>query len=206
MECYNINNGKDYDVVSEIICREENNIDFVVMAVFDEVSSRHITCMRDKIRGIAVKELAGEWIPHITLGVYRGDKLQEVLEYTNKFSEGRKSISCFFNSVGQFLHSEKYPKTDVFYLMPACTPELVNLYAEYHEKNDEYLSCLGKDYQYKEGQPTIHCSLSICDVGSFMNVMTFLHRSYVPFCAEIVGIQIADMNKNVISEYKFGEE
>ncbi len=180
-------------------------MEYVVMAIFDEDTNQYINRKREQIGKIAKKELAGTWIPHITLGVYKEDKIDDIIKYTKDFSLKRKKIYTSFDSIGQFLHNQKYLTTDVFYLMPASTQGLLEMYTEYHAKYEEQLSELGQDYRYINGTPTIHCSLAICDVDSYVEVISFLHRDFKQKKIEIIGIQIADMNKNVVAEYLFEE-
>lgn len=173
------------------------------MAIFDEKTNQYVEKIQEQIFKIVGGELANTWIPHITIGVYKDEKIDEIIKYTREISLNRKVVRSSFDSVGQFMHNEKYKKTDVFCLMPAITAGLIELYKEYHSMYEEQLSELGQDYRYVNGTPTIHCSLAICKMENFMKVISYLHQNFERKEINIIGIQIADMNKNLIAKFLF---
>lgn len=175
------------------------------MALFDDVTNQRILKLRKEINEISEEEFAGSWVPHITLGVYGEEILDELVSYTKEFSKNRSIVSSSFNTIGQFLHNEKYPRTDVFYLAPAIPQNLTDFYASFHKRFENNLSELGRDYLYYGGFPTIHSTVAICDVESFVKVISFMHQNFSPISFEIVGIQVSDMEKNVLCTYYFSK-
>lgn len=180
-------------------------MEYVVMALFDEKTNECINMVRKDIKEIAKRELAGGWIPHITLGVYQGTVLEDLKKYVRSFANVQKKIPSTFDVIGQFLHNDQYPETDVFVFIPAQTPELISFYKKFHEKFDNALTEVGRDYLFYGGTSTIHSSVAICDTESFLAVMAVLYEKFKRQKIVITGIRISDMNQNTISEYEFGE-
>lgn len=178
-------------------------MDYVAMAIFDPKTSDRILSMRLDIKKIVLKENAGTWIPHITLGIYDASSLPTLIEHTRWISSSHQCIHTFFSSIGQFFHSPLYPSTDVFYLAPALPPDLVSLYADFHSTLEDGLTLLGQDYRYYGGTPTLHCTLAICDTQSFKAAVSYLYDNFATFPVTIIGIQITDMEQNVISTLYF---
>lgn len=179
-------------------------MDYVVMALFDSETNEFIKEIRKEIRNNSLMERAGEWVPHITLGVYREEILEDLKEHVREIANTWNVFSTRFDVIGQFLHDEQYTETDVFVFIPALTPEMMEFYKDFHTKYDEYLTEIGEDYRYSGGTPTVHSTVAICDTGSFAKVIKVLYDKFERRNIKITGIQIAEMNKNVVSEYEFG--
>lgn len=180
-------------------------MDYVAMAIFDKKTSDIILSMRSDIQKIVIKENAGTWIPHITLGIYNANSLPTLIAHAKLIASSKQCIHTSFSSIGQFLHSPLYPDTDVFYLVPALPPDFVSLYANFHSSLEDELTLLGQDYRYYDGTPTLHSTLAICDTQSFKTVASYLYDNFTAFPVTIIGIQIADMEQNAISTVYFSD-
>ena len=175
-------------------------IDIVVMACFDDETNKQLMNYRIELSKILNSELAGSWIPHITLGCYRlnDNALNEIIKWIEYLSSKTKVIDFKFDSIGTFLHNEKYPKTDVIYAAPTIPKELYNFYCKYHEKFDEYSSEVGKNYSMINGQPTIHSTITICNKDEYKTAIDFIWLNFKPMVSKINNIKIYKMNKELI--------
>lgn len=174
--------------------------EIVVMACFDENTSNILMSYRKDLTNILEKEMAGDWIPHITLGCYimNEKKLQELINWINEIANDTAPIEIEFNSVGTFFHSEKYPNTNVIYAAPSIPKELYSLYIQYHSKFDEYSSSVGNDYSMIKGQPTIHSTITMCDKNEYLKAINYMWDNFKQINSKINSIKIYKMNKELI--------
>ena len=181
--------------------------DYVAMLVFDPDTSSAILAHRRRIRERCRIELAGDWIPHITLGVYREEALPFLIRMAHTVAAQASPIPICFSVCGSFFHSPKYPRTDVLCLLPSLPVSLTALYAGFHEENDGLLTETGRDYRLAEdGQPTLHSTLAICDTESYGSVSTYLYETFREMRAVITGIRIYNMEKELILDLPFSPE
>lgn len=171
-----------------------------VMACFDNETNKNLMDYRIELSKILKEELAGSWIPHITLGCYElnDSKIKELIDWVEYLSSKTKVIEFKFNSIGTFLHNEKYPKTDVIYAAPTIPKKLYELYCDYHKKFDEYSSEVGRDYSMINGQPTIHSTITICNKNEYKKAIDFIWTNFKPMISKIKSIKIYKMNKELI--------
>ena len=135
-----------------------------------------------------------------TLGCYElnDSKIKELIDWVEYLSSKTKVIEFKFNSIGTFLHNEKYPKTDVIYAAPTIPKKLYELYCDYHKKFDEYSSEVGRDYSMINGQPTIHSTITICNKNEYKKAIDFIWTNFKPMISKIKSIKIYKMNKELI--------
>lgn len=174
--------------------------EIVVMACFDENSSDTLMNYRKDLTNILEKEMAGDWIPHITLGCYLMEKkdIQNLIDWVQELANNTEVINIEFNSVGTFFHTEKYPNTNVIYVAPSIPKELYSLYCQYHSKFDEYSSSVGNDYSMINGQPTIHSTITMCNKNEYIKAINYMWENYKPINSSINSIKIYKMNKELI--------
>ncbi|MBR6504157.1 MAG: hypothetical protein IKT41_00250 [Clostridia bacterium] len=179
--------------------------EIVVMACFDDNTNKTLMNYRKDLSGILNKEMAGDWIPHITLGCYSLDdnKVQELILWIKEITCKISPINIEFNSVGTFYHSEKYPNTNVIYAAPSIPKKLYDLYCEYHSKFDEYSSSIGEDYSMIIGQPTIHSTITICDKDEYLKAIKYIWNNFKQINTEINCIKVYNMNKDLITTVDF---
>ncbi len=178
--------------------------EYVAMLVFDADASELILSHRREIRGRCQYELAGDWIPHITLGIYREEALPSLICMAESVAAQYADFPICFSVCGSFFHSPKYPCTDVLCVLPSLPVSLTTLYARFHEENDRFLTETGKSYGLADnGQPTFHSTLAICDTQSYGSVSAYLYETFREFQATVTGICIYTMEKELILDRPF---
>ena len=178
-------------------------MNYVAMLTFDDQTASAILQMRKDISKLCIAETAGTWAPHITLGVYDPSCLPQLISHARSVALSFHRIPFQFQVCGNFLHSDLYPDTDVFCLLPSLPLPLTELYRCFHEKNEEFLTGCGKDYQLLgNGQPTLHSTLAICDTSSYFPVSSYLYDHFRKIDALITEIQILSMEQELISKQK----
>lgn len=135
---------------------------------------------------------------HITLASFVDIDVDEIIQYTKKFIEGKKSfdINC---SVLGFL------TTNCIACIPSTSGKLLEYYGEYHQEFDSYCNTWTSA---KNGQWLPHMSLYYSETRDLSAVIGEMSKRFVQFKGRVVRIELSVVNEDgfdIVYSHDLGE-
>jgi len=155
-----------------------------VMGTFEAETQTRFEAIKAKIRGSGC-EVDGQ-PPHVTFGIYSGVSRAEMVRYIEDIAEGFHKTKLFFGHVGVF------PETQVLFVAPSVTQELLDMHATIHAHFDNF--CFDKNclYSLQGGKWIPHITLATPKNCQPQDVLAIILDEFAPFEGEITHIKITE--------------
>lgn len=171
--------------------------DICAIWILDETTNQKL----DEIRK-ALEVFNIEYNPiygHITFANFIDIDVDEILQYTKKFAEGKKSFEINCSALGLLT-------TNCIACIPSTSGKLLKYYEEYHKEFDSYCnkwtkadSCLWLPHI------SLYCS-ETQDLGAIIGEMS---KRFIQFTGKIVRMELSVVNENdysIIYSHDLGGE
>lgn len=172
-----------------------------VVARFDSATEDLILKWKAKAHSLQQTIYADKpWCPHLTISLYENVSITELCDWTDEYTESQLRMPLQFNSLGVFSHG-KHLDTDVIFVNPCSSLELLDFYFGYHHKLDEYCGSSGVEYSTTYGSPVLHSTITICKKNDFNKVFDYLRDEFVAISGKIVALEIYELPMKFVKRY-----
>lgn len=144
---------------------------------------------------------ATDWPPHITIAAYEDVDINELCKWVSEYAAHNSKIEIFFCSLGVFAHGKQLD-TDVIYVTPTNSLEVINFYYGFHDKLDEFSGEYGWDYTAKCKHPVFHSTITICNKQDFNMIFDKLRDDFCQISGYITALEIYENPKKLISRFE----
>lgn len=161
--------------------------DYVVMLLFEDICAEKIRYLKDILTNEGIKSREKPWPPHITVDLYKGIKIDDLLEKIDSYAKGLSAFPIYIRGVNDF-HDK------VLYLEFTGEPQ----FQEIKDKFDELLS----DYRIEENKRDAyipHATLVINqDIEPARKIMK---EHFEPFAGKMIYLAVYDRSLRLLKKY-----
>jgi hypothetical protein len=158
--------------------------DVYAIWILDETTNKKL----DEIRK-ALKVFNIEYNPiygHITFASFIDINVDEILQYTKRFIEGKKSFDINCSALG-------FLTTSCIACIPSTSGKLLEYYEEYHQEFDSYCNMWTKA---DNGLWLPHISLYSSDTEDLGAIIGEMSKKFIQFTGKIVRMELSVLNEN----------
>lgn len=141
------------------------------------------------------------WKPHLTLAAYEDVNISDLCDWIGEYTNNKLSIPIQFSSLGVFPHSQLLD-TDVIFLNPCDSKELIKFYYGFHEKFDDCCGDFGFKYSATYGNPVFHSTILISHKDYFNQTLDYLRNVFKEIDGSIVALEVYDVPMKLIKRYE----
>lgn len=123
---------------------------------------------------------------HITIATFIDVDVDEILQYTKKFAEGKKAFDINCSALGIL-------STNGIACIPSTSGKLIKYFEEYHQEFDSYCNMWTSAHS---GKWFPHISLYHCETESMGDVITEMSKKFNQFKGRIVRLELSVINED----------
>lgn len=178
----------------------------VVIARFDQKTDELFNQWKSEAEAIQNRlyDESSAWPAHMTIAAYEGMDESLLREWTYKYTRANHVLNIRFASLGVFAHGKAFD-TDVIYVNPCTSLELVKFYYGFHERYDEFCGNYGRGYSSKEGMPVFHSTITVCNMDRFNPIFDKLRDEFFVVNGKIIALEVYQNPYKFIGRYELNE-
>ena len=165
--------------------------DYVVMLLFEEIGAEMIRYLKDGLKAQGVKSREKAWPPHITVDLYKGIEIKELLAMIDAYVKELRAFPVYIRRMADF-HGK------VLYLSFDNEPELQEIKERFDELLAAYRLVVNKRDIY-----TPHATLAINrDIETARKLLADV---FVPFRGRIAYLAVYSRDMQLLKKYRLSD-
>ncbi|WP_102399665.1 hypothetical protein [Haloimpatiens massiliensis] len=152
--------------------------------ILDETTNKKLEELRKVLETFSI-----EYNPlygHITFASFMDVDVDEILQYTKKFSQGKKSFDINCSALG-------FLTTNCIACIPSTSGNLLKYYEEYHKEFDSYCNTWTKA---DTGLWMPHISLYHSETEDLSPIIGEMSKKFIQFKGKVVRMELSVVNEN----------
>ncbi len=152
--------------------------------ILDETTNRKLDEIRKALEVFNIKY--SPIYGHITFASFIDVDVDEIVQYTKKFAEGKKSFDINCSALG-------FLSTNCIACIPSTSGKLLEYYEEYHQEFDSYCNMWTSA---ENGLWLPHISLYCSETEDLGLIIGEMLKRFIQFRAKVVKMELSVVNDN----------